>query len=121
MTPSCLGSPGAARVLGAAGTRRCYGASGLYAAWRIGELYLTCDSAGRWCCCGREVGRATARLILTGLLAPDATREFAEWLESESSRYAGYNHTGLNPQAQSVSFAFTDVLAKLRGFGVVTK
>jgi len=66
---TALGSPGAGRVLRAAETRRCYGASGLYATWRIGELYLVCDSAGVWAVCGREVGRATARLFLRSLLA----------------------------------------------------
>ena len=107
---TALGSPGAARVLEAAETRRCYGAKCFYAAWRIGELYMTCGSAGRWCCCGRDVGRETARLLLRGLLASTVLADLERWVQF----VADLDHNAVPDEKMDGREALRLVLERLR-------
>jgi hypothetical protein len=75
----------------------------------------------------KTIDRATARLILTGLLAPDAAREFVGWVEKRlGTARADYKHAVDVGHYQTagandlIAMQFDDVLAKLREFGLVT-
>lgn len=121
MTATCLGSPGARRVLGAAERHRtCL-------TWRDadGNTVLKCypwrdvfDADGRrrprWHIWAEgawsRVPRSTARLLLRGLLLPQAARELGEWVD-------GIPHTLAERGADSFAMrAYT--LARMRELGL---
>ena len=100
MTPTCLGSPGAARILLAANI----GQLG-YMSWWLGayqlELRPWCPPGQRWHLVGHWIDQNFACLLLRGLLAEGVVQEFVEWVTRDGT-----------PEVDLFSFE-CDVLAKL--------
>jgi len=118
MTPTCLGSPGAARAMRAAvradsGYRLWMGKSCL----RCGRIWDRNESWVGWELATpmgwQWIDRETARLILRGLLAEGVARELTEWVEAHRPHSAPQRRSG-----KTMALVFEMVLAKLRELGV---